>query len=246
MRRSSITDIICGHLEEGIFTGKFKPGSKITEEQVAASLDISRPPVREAFKLLEAEGLIVRQPRRGVFVANVTDQDAWEIYTLKAELYAFSIRLSFRRITDSDLNRMGRLINAMEECVRTDPPSILSYQELNASFHDVHVDAAGHQRLKRMLQTLHNQLRYFSYQTLSNREHLEESCRCHRKIHEVFQLGDQEAAIKLSREHVFAGLREFRRLHASQEMPPERTLLDSAAANTSQATIAATEKGPAV
>ena len=61
---------------------------------------------------------------------------------------------------------------------------------MNASFHDVPTEAAGHKRLKHMLQTLHNQIRYFSYQTLSDRDHIESSCRYHRKICEAFKCGD--------------------------------------------------------
>ena len=172
MRVPSITDIVREYIEKSIYTGKFKPGSKVTEAEVAAALKISRPPIREAFKLLEAEGLILRIPRRGVFVAEISEQDAWEIYMLKAELYAFSITLSFDRLTTSDISRMDRLVEAMEECVRSDSPRILAYQELNASFHDVPTQAAGHQRLKHMLQRLHNQIRYFSYRNpVGSRSH---------------------------------------------------------------------------
>jgi DNA-binding GntR family transcriptional regulator len=211
MRVPSITDVVREYIEKSIYAGKFKPGSKVTEAEVAAALQISRPPIREAFKLLEAEGLILRIPRRGVFVAEISEQDALEIYTLKAELYAFSITLSFDRLTSSDISRMDRLVEAMEECVRSDPPRILAYQELNASFHDVPTEAAGHKRLKHMLQTLHNQIRYFSYQTLSDRDHIENSCRYHRKICEAFKCGDLGETIRLSREHVLAALNDFTR-----------------------------------
>ena len=217
MRVPSIADIVREYIEKSIYAGKFKPGSKVTEAEVAAALKISRPPIREAFKLLEAECLILRIPRRGVFVAEISEQDALEIYTLKAELYAFSITLSFDRLTSSDISRMDRLVEAMEECVRSEPPGILAYQELNASFHDVPTEAAGHKRLKQMMQTLHNQIRYFSYQTLSDRDHIESSCRYHRKICEAFKCGDQEETIRLSREHVLAALNYFTRkfVHAS-------------------------------
>ncbi len=209
MRVPSITDIVREYIEKSIYTGKFKPGSKVTEAEVAAALKISRPPIREAFKLLEAECLILRIPRRGVFVAEISEQDALEIYTLKAELYAFSITLSFDRLTSSDISRMDRLVEAMEECVRSEPPRILAYQELNASFHDVPTEVAGHKRLKHMLEVLHNQIRYFSYQTLSDRDHIERSCRYHRKICEAFKCGDMGETIRLSREHVLAALNDF-------------------------------------
>jgi len=209
MRVPSLTDITRGFLEEAIFTGKFKPGSQVKEEQVSAELGISRPPIRETFKMLEAEGLIIRKARRGVFVAEIRKKDAWEIYTLKADLYSLSITLSFDRLTGADLSRMGSVVAAMEECVQSDSPSISSYQELNTSFHDLHVDAAGHHRLKQILQTLHNQVRYFSYQTLRNPKHLRTSCEYHRKIYEAFKMGNLEATQQLTQEHIRSGLKRL-------------------------------------
>ena len=206
MRVPSVTDVARTWLEEAIAAGKLQPGKQVKEEHIATQLGISRPPVREAFKHLEAEGLLVRKPRRGVFVAEIKEKDAWEIYTLKAELYVLSVELSFDRIGPEDLSRMRRLINAMEACLQSDPPNIVSYQELNVSFHDLHVDLARHQRLKRMLATLHNQVRYYSFQNLLNQTHLDHSCQYHRRIYEAFEIGDRQLAQQLTREHVLAAL----------------------------------------
>lgn len=217
MNPPSITDLARRYVADAIFNGKFKPGDQVKEETVAGALGISRPPVREAFKMLESEGLLKRLPRRGVFVTDITDKDAMEIYTLKAELYAFSIQLCFHRLSPDQIGQMGRIVDAMEESVRHDPPGITAYQELNVSFHNIHVDMAEHQRLKQILNTLHNQARYFSLQNLLNRDHLETSCRYHRRIFDAFQMGDREAAMALSREHVLVGLKRFQ--HDSPETP---------------------------
>ncbi len=227
MRVPSVTDVIREYIEKSIYTGKFKPGSKVTEIEVAAALKISRPPIRETFKLLEAEGLIQRIPRRGVFVAEINEKDAWEIYTLKAELYALSIKLSFDRLTASDINRMGRLVEAMEECARSDPPGIVAYQELNTGFHDVPIEAAEHLRMKNILQGLHNQIRYFSSQTLSDRDHMERSCNYHRKIYEAFKCGHLEETVQLSREHVMAAFSAFETkfVHASHSLNSNKSML---------------------
>jgi len=210
MRQASVTDLAREYFEKAIFSGELQPGRQIKEAHVAKILEISRPPIREAFKLLESEGLVVRKPRRGVFVAEMTEQDAREIYTLKAVLYEFSISLSFDLLTDEDVSRMGHLVDAMEECIRSDPPNVLSYQEMNVSFHNVHVDAAGHKRLKKILWTLHKQVRHYSYRNHLAKDHLERSLIYHRKIHEAFKTGDEEMAKKLTREHVMAGLKTFK------------------------------------
>lgn len=209
MEVPSVADIARRYVEDAVWTGKFRPGCQVKEEIVADALGISRPPIREAFKLLEAEGLLRRVPRKGVFVTEIKEQDAMEIYTLKAELYAFSIQRSFHDLSSADVGRMGDIVADMEACIAGDSPSVESYQELNVAFHNIHVDNAGHQRLKQMLQNLHNQMRYYSSQTLLHRQHLETSCLYHRRIFEAFQTGDKASAIALTREHVLIALQRF-------------------------------------
>ena len=71
-------------IEQWIITEEFKPGQQIKEEPAAQRLGISRPRVREAFKILESEGMIFSKPRRGEFVSLLSEKDVWEVYTLKA------------------------------------------------------------------------------------------------------------------------------------------------------------------
>jgi DNA-binding GntR family transcriptional regulator len=209
MRQPSITDLSRQYLEKAIFSGELSPGEQIKEDHVAEVLKISRPPLREAFKLLEAEGLVVRKPRRGVFVTKIDAHDAWEIYTLKAELYEFSIRLAFDLLSRKEIERMGRLVQAMEKSVHTEPSNYLSYQKLNVRFHDLHIDAARHKRLKQHLRVLHKQVMYYSHKSLANLEHLERSLGYHQKIYQAFKEGNQDLAIQFTRDHVLAGLKEI-------------------------------------
>ena len=210
MKQLSITDLVHEYLEKQIFSGELKPGNQIKEEQISQALDISRPPIREAFKLLEATGLIKRKPRRGVFVAETTYQDVWEIYSLKAELYCFSIKLTFNKVTRSHIRQMKNLLKQMKSCVNTANPDIRLYQDLNTAFHDVHTDAAGHLRLKQILQMLHKQIRYFSFHNLSSTPYLAKSYKYHCLIFEAFKNNDMKTAIETSREHVLMGLEEIK------------------------------------
>lgn len=209
MEQVSITDLAKEYLEKAIFSGELLPGAQIKEDHIAEVLKISRPPLREAFKLLEGEGLVVRKPRRGVFVSEITDKDVWEIYSLKAELYEFSITLSFDRMTATEVNQMGEIVKAMKACVHTDPPDILTFQEMNVSFHDIHIDLANHRRLKKGLWVLHKQVMHFSYNSLSNPKHLQRSLKYHFDIHAAFKNGDLDRAKQLTRDHVLAALSRF-------------------------------------
>src|SRR5512139_1445768 len=78
MKIKSIVDHTAKALEDMIVKGKLKPGQKVKELEISTRLGISRPPLREAFKILESEGLVRREPRRGVFVSELKDRDIWE------------------------------------------------------------------------------------------------------------------------------------------------------------------------
>jgi len=82
MTVQSLVELVTSFVKEQIITGKFQPHQQIKEEEIASKFDISRPPVREAFSRLEAEGLVIKKPRKGVFVTEPTMEDVREIYRL--------------------------------------------------------------------------------------------------------------------------------------------------------------------
>ncbi|MBW1731371.1 MAG: GntR family transcriptional regulator [Deltaproteobacteria bacterium] len=203
----SIADGVKKYLEQRIFTGKLKPGQQIKEQEVAESLGVSRPPIREALKILEAEGLITRRPNKGAFVTEIDEKDIWEIYTLKTTLYGLGTRLAFDRLTDSIMRKLDSIISKMKDCIDSEPPDISKYQNLNEQFHNMLLDAAGHGRLKKMASTLHNQVKRFSYRSLAERSHLERSYAYHKAILEAIKKGEREKAAQLTEEHVLEGLK---------------------------------------
>ncbi len=202
----SIADSVKKYIEKCIFNGKFKPGQQIKEQEVSQSLGVSRPPIREAFKILEAEGLLARKPNKGVFVAELDEKDIWEIYTLKTKLYVMGTELAFEHLSASILKKLEQIVLKMEECVASSPPDIKLYQRLNEQFHDTILDASRHQRLKKIASNLHNQVKRFSYWSLGNENHLRKSCQYHREIFEALKRKDKENAIRLTEEHVMEGL----------------------------------------
>ncbi len=202
----SIADEVKKYLERSIFSGKLKPGEQIKEQDLAQSLGISRPPIREAFKILEAEGLLVRRPNRGVFVREIEKKDLWEIYTLKIRLYAMGTELAFENITPTLLKRLEQVVERMEKCCEATPPEIANYQRLNEQFHDMILEASGHERLRKIVATLHNQVKRFSSMSLSNQDHMTRSCKYHRMILDAIKRGDREAAVQLTEEHVLQAL----------------------------------------
>jgi len=209
MKVDSIVDRACQRIQDWIVTGRFKPGEQIKEENVSQRLDISRPPVREALKMLEATGLVVRKPRRGVFVPLLTKKDVWEIYTLKAALYELVMELALDVMTDAQVGELEKLVFKMESIVSEDPVDILQYQKHHKAFHSRLMRIAGNHRLNAFAANLHNQVSPFSYKSLQQKEHLLSSVRYHREIIEAVKEGDRSLACRLMKRHVLDALLVF-------------------------------------
>ena len=217
MKVKSLVDHTSKYLEDMIIKGKLRPGQRIKEQEVSSQLGISRPPVREAFKILEAEGLIKREPRRGVLVSEVTKNDIWEIYTLKIALYTLAVTLAIDRISDNDIGKLEKIVAQMEVIAHDDSnPDIIRYEELNNLFHETTTILAGHGRLKKMVQSLNNQVKRVSYRSFTKAGHLQSSCRYHRQILEAIKARDKALAERLTKEHIVRGLEVHKELDEEQ------------------------------
>ncbi len=217
MKIKSLVDYAKQYIEDGIIRGDFLPGQQIKEELVASHLGFSRPPIREAFKILETEGLIIRKPNRGVFVSEIAAKDIWEIYTLKMALYGLAARLAIEKISDRGIKRLEKEVQKMEACVRKEPPDLIKYQTLNERFHNMTIEIAGHERLKKIASGLQNQVRRFSYKSLADRRHLLSSCRYHRELLQAIKNKDEQTAERLNRAHILRGLEVLQKLFLDQE-----------------------------
>lgn len=217
MKIESLVDHTSKYLEDMIIKGKLRPGQRIKEKEVSSQLGISRPPVREAFKILEAEGLIKREPRRGVLVSEVTKNDIWEVYTLKIALYTLAVSLAIDRISDNGIGKLEKIVARMEVIAHDESnPDIIKYEELNNVFHETTTILAGHGRLKKMVQSLNNQIKRVSYRSFTKAGHLQSSCRYHRQILEAIKARDKILAERLTKEHIERGLEVHKELDEEQ------------------------------
>lgn len=202
----SVVDLAKRHIQSWIIKGEYQPGQRLKEEEIADRLDISRPPIREAFKSLEAEGLVVRKPRRGVFVTEMTDKDIWEVYTLKATLYETAMELAMDSITEDHIKGLESIVAKMENCVHAKPFDLIRYQELHQEFHDQIMLISGNDRLKKFSNNIHLQVCRFSYKSLQNSLHRKSSIRYHRRIMDAVKEKDKARACKLMKDHVLEAL----------------------------------------
>lgn len=222
LKIESIAENVKKHLERRIFNGELCPGERIKEQEISSELGVSRPPIREALKALEVEGLITRAPNKGAFVSTITEKDAWEIYTLKIALYDLATQLGFERITDRDIRKWEQVVEKMEQCREMNPPDVMRYQELNKRFHDIMFELAGHEKLRKFTKVLHNQIkRYSSLSLTAKDQHLKESTDYHKAILEALRKRDMELTTRLTRGHIHSGLKIVQQQIALQDLKSE-------------------------
>ena len=199
---ASLADLVTTRIRDLIITGEFKPGQQLKEEELCEVFGISRPPIREAFKTLEANGLVKRRPRRGVIVAEYTAKDVEEVYTIVAMVYQKATDMALRVMTDHHLDLLESHIETMAKSVGIDPPDLRVYQEAHTAFHETIMELAGNERMKVMEKQLRYQISIFSYKSLQDRDHLLSSLDYHRRILEAIRKKDRAEALVLVEEHI--------------------------------------------
>jgi DNA-binding GntR family transcriptional regulator len=188
-------------LRQAIMQGELKPGEQIVESRLARQLGISQAPVREALRELEQMGLVVNHMRRGTFVRELTAQDAWEMYTLRAQLESMAARLALPHLTDADMDEMERLIEAMVEAGRTGNAEELT--SADAHFHEFLCERSGHKLLMRMWRSIHP-LNWTQLTVAVLHRDLVQLAERHRDIVDALRTRDAEAVDRAVQHHLLA------------------------------------------
>lgn len=170
--------------------------------------------------MLEAAGLVLRKPRRGVFVPEMTEKDMWEVYTLKATLYEMATDLAMDVISDKELRKLESYVQKMEICVEKEPFNVLRYQDLHKTFHNSIMAIGGNDRLRTFASNLHNQVTPFSYKSLKDKNHLHSSVRYHREIVIAMKNKNRPLACRMMKEHVLNALDVLREMSAQGGQTP--------------------------
>ncbi|MEO7911494.1 MAG: GntR family transcriptional regulator [Roseiflexaceae bacterium] len=144
--KRSLADDVVDRLRNAIFHGSFKPGEALREEQLAAMLDVSRGPVREALVQLEREGLVIVRRHRGATVARLSRGDLEDVYSLRLALERLAVQRAARIATDQDFAAMEAVLADFDIALLRGP-SEKEIAELDVRFHDLIYQAARHQRL---------------------------------------------------------------------------------------------------
>ena len=198
----SLTDEIADVVRERILKGEYEIGEKIKENQIATELKVSRTPIREAFKLLENEGLIDYIPNRGCFAKGFTKQDVDDIYAVREALEELAVRWSVARITEPELVALEEQVDLMEFYTKKkDKKKVL---ELNTSFHEVIYASARSRFLAQVLRSYKEYIEKTRKSIFYEQSYLEGILSEHRAIFEAIKDKDEERAVEAISKHLEA------------------------------------------
>lgn len=146
LKNRALRDAIATAIRAAIASGQLRPGDPVPEALIAEQMGVSRSPVREAFRKLEEQGLLVSYPHRGTYVATFTEKDAQEIYQLRVGLEGLAVRWALERGEGAALaERLARIVDRMRLILGTD--LFVEMVDLDSEFHTAILEASGNNRL---------------------------------------------------------------------------------------------------
>ncbi|NML17193.1 GntR family transcriptional regulator [Azohydromonas caseinilytica] len=202
----TISDVIAKHLRNAIVTGQLHEGEPIRQDEVAAMFKVSKIPVREALKHLEAEGLVAFQRNRGAVVHSLSESEIVQIYEVRAMLESNAMRLSVPRMTPATLERAQRLCDEFAQ--EHDP---FRWAELHWAFHSCLYQDAQRPFLMNLIQSINNRTERYLHIQLTRDGGRDTADTEHQALVDACRRDDADEAARLVHEHIMAACELLRR-----------------------------------
>jgi len=217
---NSLHDEVASRLRDLIFAGDLRPGSFLDEAALCERLEISRTPLREALKVLVAEGLLRHEPRRGCFVAEITDKDLDDLFPVIALLEGRAAHEATNKASGADVAALELLHQRLQQCAAEG--RITDYYEANYAIHEAFITLAENRWLAQVIGDLRKILRLARHQTLHAPGRLQQSLAEHLAVFAALKARDSEAAEEAMRTHLLRqrdALRDIARNQQSRLTP---------------------------
>jgi DNA-binding GntR family transcriptional regulator len=199
--RRGVVDDLATAIQTRIVTGEIPPGTRLRQEQLAAEYRLSRTPIREALRKLQAEGTVELVPNQGAVVRGPTVRDVREGYEVRAELEGMAAALAATWITDEHLRELQEAEELFRQASEDEPAGWIA---ANDRFHEAVQAAAGNLRLRRTIGDLHKAFpRSLTWGALQADSGLiAQNVEQHQAVLTAIEARDPEAARDAMRHHV--------------------------------------------
>jgi DNA-binding GntR family transcriptional regulator len=203
LNRTALYEDVAELLRSRIFSHELAPGSWIDEQAIAEQLGISRTPMREALKVLASEGLVVLKPRRGCYVAELSEQDLDEVFPVMALLESRCAFEAARKATDEDIARLEALHKDLELYAASGDAD--KFFIANDDFHSALQDIAGNGWLKHLIDDTRKVIKLTRRHSLQLDGRVEQSLAEHREIMAALRAKNPDLTAQRMHDHLLSG-----------------------------------------
>lgn len=186
-------------LKQAITTGYFAPGARLIERELCEAMGVSRTSIREVLRRLEAERLIKVEPRRGPVVAQVTRDEAEEIYRIRAHLESLLLARFVKRASDQDIDKLGQIIDEMGRDVGHE---LLDVVQDKARFYDHIMAVANSEIISEIVRQLIARISFLRATSMSEPGRMNASIKEMQEIVLAAKNRDVHAVVKAAKKHI--------------------------------------------
>jgi DNA-binding GntR family transcriptional regulator len=195
-------------IQESILSKEYVPGQRLREEDIVERFGVSRTPIREAFVVLEQEGLVEIRPHRGVYVATFTRDEIVDLLSIESVMEGLAASLAAQNATDEQIATMEELLGTAKTILEKNFDSEEFYR-YDRKFHHSVVVCSGSQTISRVLEKQLSQIYLCRYYTITTPNRFAHSIREHHDILESIKKRDPASAERAARYHMESVKRDF-------------------------------------
>jgi DNA-binding GntR family transcriptional regulator len=198
----TVRAIVARKLREAIMSGNLKPGQRLVERELCEMMGVSRPSIREALRLLEADGLVNTVPHRGPMVSTISLEEARQLYAARAVLEGFAGRECARLHDPAVVRRIGEALGRLK--VALAESDMIAVLEAKTDFYAALIGGCQNAFIERMLKPLHDRITLLRITSMSHPKRVNKSLREVTAIWRAIQSGDEDLAERCCVDHIKA------------------------------------------
>jgi DNA-binding GntR family transcriptional regulator len=198
----TVRAIVAQKLREAIMSGNLKPGQRLVERELCEMMGVSRPSIREALRLLEADGLVNTVPHRGPMVSTISLEEARQLYAARAVLEGYAGRECARLHDPVVVRRIGDALTRLKAALAK--PDMIAILEAKTDFYAALIGGCQNAFIERMLKPLHDRITLLRITSMSHPKRINKSLREVTAIWRAIQSGDEDLAERCCVDHVKA------------------------------------------
>ncbi len=206
----TLVQTIAEEIEKQIINFELKPGERLVEQTMCDRFQVSRSPLREAFRILENNGFLTNTARRGACVSGMTYAEAVDIYTIRANLESLAAGLAVKNDNGTLAKRLRTCFESMKAAAARD--DVDAYAEANSAFHSELINSCGNERLISMLNLFVKQTARYRALVIQDEGRLETSLRKHEELILAIERGNAEEVEAQRKNAILANIDLMRKI----------------------------------